>query len=330
MESIKSSRDSERFYHLLGYFTFDESNPHPRVSTLVREAFFTCTSTDLVLLTPDGDFPANKVRDYNEACTSLIKHLPMVDKKASMLARKMMGDRASILLKPVTFDDLVKELEMRPLSDEEMISCLNWVTADDDIFKQSLLVQNRTKFLSTARLSNSAGSLLEFSTILSSPPSPVMTSKFPLPRTTVPRHIVDGVGIPNYVKLKELFQAKPLLVDDWLTHVCEVATETSMFVDVCKTLSDHWSEFSDDDHNSIKDILCKCSCIFTRQGLQAPKNAYLSDSIASTFPTLPIIDLDHWAVANKEQIGTFVRVCRKPWHLLIGPTWLVVIYWSPV
>jgi hypothetical protein len=309
MESIKSAQDSGRFHHLLSYFTFDESNPHPRVSTLVREAFFTCTSTDLIVLTPDGDFPANKVRDYNEACTSFIKHLPMVDKEASVLARKMMGERASVLLKPVTFDDLMEELETQPFSEEEMISCLKWVTTDDNIFNQSLLAQNRTRFLSAARLSGNSGNLLRFSTILGSPPSPFMISKFPLPSTTLPRQIVEGVS--NYVKLKQLFQAKPLLVDDWLTHVCEVATETpsvTMFVDVCKALSDHWSGFSGDDQNSIKNILGKYSCISTRQGMRTPKNTYLSDSIASTFPTLPFIDLDEWVVANKEQMGTFVSV----------------------
>jgi Protein of unknown function (DUF3684) len=235
----------------------------------------------------------------------------MLDKHASMLARKMMGERASELLKPVTFDDLMEELEMRPLNEEEMISCLKWVTTDDHIFGQSLLVQNRTRFLEAARLSNKSGNLSEFSTILDSPPPPFMTSNFELPSTTLPRQIVDR--IPKYENLKLLFQAKPLRVGDWLRHVCDVATKKSLtilFVDVCKALSDHWSGFSEDDEQkSIKDILDKYSCISTRQGLRTPKDAYLSDNIATTFPTLPFIDFDEWKVANKEQMGRFVSVC---------------------
>jgi len=318
MESIRSNRDSagagsfDRFHHLLGYFTFDESNPHPRVSALVRDAFFTCTSTDLVLLTPDGDFFANKVRDYNEICKNFIKHLPMVDKRSSVLAGKMMGQRTSELLKPVTFSDLMEELKGRPLNEEEMISCLKWVTTDDKIFKQAL--QNRTKFLETASLFHGSQRLSSFLTILDSSQAPFMTSTFPLPPTTLPRPIVDGV--PNYENLKALFQAKPLLVKDWLTHVCSVATENSsatMFVDVCKALSDHWSEFSkDNDQDSVKDILRKYSCISTRQGLRTPKDAYLSESIASTFPTLPFVDLGEWGVINKEQMGVFVSI----WYIL--------------
>ena len=85
-----------------------------------------------------------------------------------------------------------------------------------------------------------------------------MTSKFPLPSTTVPRQIVDSVSISNHVKPKEFCRAKPLLVIDWPSHVCEVATDIcliSMFVDVCKASSDHCLEFSDNAQNLVKDIL---------------------------------------------------------------------------
>ena len=46
---------------ILQNISFDESNPNLRVSALVREAFFTCTSSDPVLLMPEGDLPANKI-----------------------------------------------------------------------------------------------------------------------------------------------------------------------------------------------------------------------------------------------------------------------------
>jgi hypothetical protein len=307
MESIKSTRDVDRFHHLLAYFTLGESNPHPQVSHLVRGGFFTPTPTDLLLWTPDGKFPAKDVRDYNEACKNFIKHLPMVDKHASMLARKMMGDRVSELLKPVTFEDLMVELGRRPLTEEEMISCLKWVTTDNAIFEQCC--ENREKFLTTASLSNRSGNLLGFSTILDSRPAPFMTPTFPLPPTTLPRQIVDAV--PNYANMALLFKAKRLLIGEWLTHVCEVAAQNpseTLFVDLCKALSDHWLQFSGDDKNSVKAILEKYPCIYTQRGMKVPKEAYLSHSIAGTFPTLPFIKLEDWQVTNKEHMGTFVSV----------------------
>ena len=319
MKSVNSTRDLDRFHHLLDYFTFGESNPHPRVSALLREAFFACTSADLILLTPDGGYPAIKVRDYNDTCKSFIRHLPMVDERASLLAKRMMGDRSSELLRPVTFNDLMEELKRRPFTQDEMISCLKWVTGEDEIFQRSLLVQNRTRFMEAARLSDSSGNLLRFSTILDSPPPAYMSSNFPLPSTTLPRHIANE--IPNHENLRRLFQAESLLVGDWLTHICEVATGDSsarLFVDVCKTLSDHWQHFAEDDQSIIKNILNKYCCISTRQGLQAPANAYLSDSIATTFPTLTIIDLEKWDVSNMEQMRTFVSICRLSVQTDIG------------
>jgi hypothetical protein len=308
MESIKSTRDVDRFHHLLAYFTFDESNPHPRVSALVRNAFFTSTSTDFLLLTPDDAFPAKDVRDYNEACRNFIKHLPMVDELASSLARKMMGDRVSELLKPVTFEDLMGELKGRSLTEEEMISCLKWVTTDKAIFHQCC--QRREEFLKSASLSNRSEKGLYFTTILGSSPAPFMTSAFPLPPTTLPHWIVNAVS--NHANLKLLFQTKQLLVEEWLTHVCEVALtkpNETMFVDVCKVLSDHWPVFPEDEKKSIKVVLEKYPCISTQRGPQTPKDAYLSDIIATTFPTFPFIKLEDWKVNNREQMGTFVSVC---------------------
>lgn len=300
-----------RFMNLLYFFTFQPSTPNRAVSIAIQDAFYDCTTSGICLLTPDGVFPANRVRSHNSICSQFLKNVPMVEASTYPMIKGMLGHRAGVILKDVEFSDVIEELKIRLLNKDEVVACLQWFIMRTSTQSEREIFLNTTKF----EHSGSVSHLAEMSSFVDHKKCPFMSTSLPLPRTTLPLYISKRIS--NFDSLRLLF-GNSLSIGDWLAHLCDkfygrpiVEGETDVTSKQLFTaLSNQWPEFTKADRLTIIQALCGCRCVPTRHGMEYPGEAYLSDHIASAFPALPAVVLSQWGLPLKREgaMRTFVSL----------------------
>lgn len=117
---------TNRAIHLLKFFTFHQSTPSADVSSLMEQAFFSC-STGFRLISTNGIQDIADIRLPDPQFSSFLKDLPVLPEQVLSAARPMVTALQNRkLIKDVMFSDVLKELDKRPLAEDESIACLTW------------------------------------------------------------------------------------------------------------------------------------------------------------------------------------------------------------
>lgn len=323
-DSSGSSKDPElqillmnRAIHLLRFFTFHQSTPSADISSLMEESFFAC-STGFRVISTDGIKDIGDVRLPDIQFTSFV-NLAVLPEQIMTGARPMVTALQNRkLLKPITFDDVLRALDLGPLTESQSIACLTWwISWNKDGQQAARLQQIRSKLLDNTTLTTEVGSkeqvyipLNAIKTVFN--PRSIagnIPPDSPFPPTMLPLSISKAFQ-PQQLTLA--FAWTELTLVEWLKFVAEQPPSPEFDL----SLSAHWSErvlgvlvrawpsISNAMKEEIAAILKSKACIPTSNGLKKPEEAYFSN--VDIFHDLPVVKLPSLAMK-----GTIERVLTE-------------------
>ncbi|KAG6857275.1 hypothetical protein H0H87_007108 [Tephrocybe sp. NHM501043] len=295
-----------RSLHALRFFTFHQSTPSAEVSLHLEKAFFDCGGTYFPLISTAGVRNASDVRLPDPVFSPFLKQLPVLPEDiltgASGTIATLQGRG---LIKSIGFEDVLKELRSRPLTEEEMLACLKWWIG---VNKEASKFQNtaRTQFLNAAILSiGKPGSdeekIIPLSSVRSFINNRTASAVIPLD-SPLPDHLLPS-SIAKHFPPDDLAVSFPwteLTVPEWLAHICSIPVR-KVNADVDITLSPSWAErvlmivakawpnLPGSAKAEIYIQLRALACIPTSAGMKTPDQSYFAQ--ANIFNDLPVVTL---------------------------------------
>ena len=286
------------------FFTFHPSTPSAVVSSEMRSAFFDCVvpGRPFHVVSSAGIRPALDVRMPDPAFSSFLKELPVFPEELLDSSKLMVAAlREKKMLKDITFADVLKELRERPLSEEEMVACLQWwigtsqqnPTGINDIRRELL----GAAVLTIGSSDDGNERIIPLGGIKTflNPRNVVFPMDGPLPSHLLPMSVSRKFDL---AQLQKSLQWRELTVLEWVQHIVDptVCTRKSEFnivespdwADrVLQVLGRCWQTLSKVNQTSIIGLLDKLSCIPTSAGMKIPSEAYFSN--ADIFHDLPVV-----------------------------------------
>ena len=156
--------------HALASFTFQHSTPSPLVGSVQEEQFFKSSKAPAMLMTSHGVQSALNARilpdpGFNapQFLNDFIKTIPTMTPILMDTCKKSIDKLQSFgILRKLDMNDVLKELDTRPLNTSEMTACMKWwIDQNKKNMSSSVLVTNnnqemiqmRQRFLDAAILS---------------------------------------------------------------------------------------------------------------------------------------------------------------------------------
>ncbi|KAG6820876.1 hypothetical protein H0H93_010220 [Arthromyces matolae] len=294
-----------RALHALKFFTFHPSTPSAEVSQYLEKAFFDCSTTSFALISNAGVKNAADVRLPDPVFTTFLKQLPVLPEDILAGASStvaILQNRG--LIKGISFEDVLKELRSRPLSEDEMIACLRWwIGVNKEASKFQLAP--RTQFLNAAILASGTSEDNQRVVTLSSIRTFVNTRSLssiipldgPLPDHLLPTEIAKHFTVDD---LAASFPWTELTIPDWIGHISspQVRKDNADY-DICLTppwaervltiVAKAWPSLSGPAKGEIYTHLRALPCIPTNVGTRVPDQSYFAQ--ANIFNDLPVVTL---------------------------------------
>ncbi|KAF5326190.1 hypothetical protein D9611_000170 [Ephemerocybe angulata] len=295
----------QRSIHAMKFFTFHTSTPSADVSQLLETAFFACSTTsNFPIVSSRGVMNCSEIRMPDASLSTFVKDLPVVPQEVISDAPQMLGALQSKgHIKSITFDDVLKELNSRPLSTSEMVSCLQWwaqISTDYRGDRNKLATVQRT-LIDAAIITTETPGKAEKLTLLSTiktfvNPKSIIPVDGPLPAHVLPLDVSKELDTKV---LWPIFGWYELPVVEWLTYVCSVGDKEGAQFDievsppwaerVLSVLSRGWPSLTGQDKETIVASLKDKTCIPTSGGMKSPEQAYFAS--VNIFQDLPIVTL---------------------------------------
>ncbi|KAF9644423.1 hypothetical protein BDM02DRAFT_3272450 [Thelephora ganbajun] len=295
-----------RASHNLRFFTFHPSTPSAVVSSEMRSAFFNCINRgqSFPVVSSAGIKPAVDVRMPDPTFSGFLRQLPVFPEELLDGSKLMVAAlREKGMLKDITFVDVLKELRERPLSEEEMVGCLQWwintsqqdPTGINDIRRELL----SAAVLSVGSSDDGSERIIPLGGIQTflNPRNVAFPTDGPFPGHLLPITISRKFDL---TQLQKSLQWRELTVLEWVQHIVDPAVytrggefnivESPDWADrVLQVLSRCWPTLSNVNQTSVVGLLDKLACIPTSAGMKTPSEAYFSN--ADIFKDLPVVSL---------------------------------------
>ncbi|KAK0225787.1 hypothetical protein IW262DRAFT_1357858 [Armillaria fumosa] len=307
-------RLTQRSLHSLKFFTFHPSTPSGEVAGRLEEAFFSCANNELFsIITTAGVRKIADARMPDAAFSGFLTQLPVIPTDVLDEARSMITSLQNRhLLKTITFDDVLKELRSRPLSETETIACLKWwsgvklnVTDRSSIQKQLL----DAAILTTGLAGSGAERIIPLNIIQTFVDPKYIPPDGPLPDHVLPYTVSKQLSSST---LKSSFPWTELTIRQWIQHVCDAKTRSVSEHDITMSapwaehvltvVSRSWTTISPEMKGEIIVMMKSLKCIPTSSGLRIPDEVYFPG--ANIFRDLPVVLLPSGAIIR----GSLERV----------------------
>ncbi|KAL0072840.1 hypothetical protein AAF712_000603 [Marasmius tenuissimus] len=307
-----------RAIHALKFFTFHQSTPSPDIASLLEAAFFSCTvAKQFSIMSSVGVRDATEVR-LPDATFTFLKNLPVLADEVLNGARPMVTSLQNRgLIKSIRFDDVLRELQDRPLPEEEMTACLKWWAG----IKGTLTQSARTSLLNNAVLVTGIPGSKDERII---PLSTIRTffnqrSGLGIPlEGPLPDHMLP-VSISKHLTPEQLtssFTWKALSILDWLQHICttpcapefDIRLSPPWAEKVLNVIIRGWQSAATETKLEIIDMFQTIPCIPTSAGMKVPQEAYFVS--ADIFRDLAVVKLPSGAPVKgpMERVLTALKV----------------------
>ena len=295
----------DRAKHNLQFFTFHQSTPSAVVSNEMRSAFFDCLNRGTFpVVSSAGIKSALDVRMPDPTFSAFLKELPVFPEELLDSSKLMVAAlRERGMLKDITFDDVLKELRGRPLSEEEMVACLQWWIntsqqnpAGIDHIRRELL---SAAVLSVGASDNGDERIIQLGGIQTflNPRNVVVPTDGPLPNHLLPMSVSRKFDL---IQLQKSLLWRELTILEWVQHIVDPAVytqksefnivESPVWADrVLQVLSRCWTTLSKVNQTNVIGLLENLTCIPTSAGMKLPNEAYFSN--ADIFHDLPVVAL---------------------------------------
>ncbi|OJA08565.1 hypothetical protein AZE42_03358 [Rhizopogon vesiculosus] len=318
-------------------FTFHLSTPDSKVSTIIKNAFFHSSETNnFPLLSDRGVRHTKDIRLYHVDFAPFMQNTPVLPVALRTEIEIMVKDLPEKLrVRPYTFNDVVRELESRCLTESEMAACLRWWTntfgshgpLSEDQKKRRNELLKAGKALSGGKEIN----LSVIKTFIEGRMLNVRNPDDPLPEDTIPPALIQGLNNPQ--RIREALGWQEMQIAHWLLHLRDgdldqaySITRTPNFAfHTLTVLSNLWHGLPDASHFEIQGILEDVACIPTTSpngsSMHRPKEAYFPE--ADVFRDLPVVRqellsdprmvnmLEFLGVQKRCDIDTFISKAMK-------------------
>ncbi|KAK7035286.1 hypothetical protein VNI00_012053 [Paramarasmius palmivorus] len=287
--------------HAMKFFTFYPSTPSSDIASLLEAAFYSCT------IVPRFPFMSSTgIRDVADvrlpdASFSFLKQLPVLPEDIAQGARHMITALQNRgLIKPILPDDVWKELRARPLTVEELTSCLQWWTSLDksNIGPTQLAALLDAAVLIIGQPGGANERIIPLSTIktfYNRSRGLNLPMDGPLPPHMLPESVSKNL---TATKLSSHLGWKDLTMVDWLDHLrtdqCPPEYDMRLsppWAENVLQIIASWASRSppQDQLSEIIRLLKSIPCLPTSKGMKRPEEAYFAS--ADIFHDLPVVTL---------------------------------------
>lgn len=292
-----------RVLHGLKFFMFYSSTPSPDVSSLMESAFFDSSiNGHFPIISNKGVRDARSVRLPDPTFSGFLKNLPILPDSVLTGASSMVSSLQSRgMIKSINFQDVLQELQSRPLPQDEFIACLNWWI---NIFREGdhdRLLLIRTQVIDAVILSIGVGEAPQKIIPLAS------IKSFINPRSTSGNIPLDG-PLPDYLlplsvsklfkpeDLKTCFPWTEFTIVQWISFVCGSETfpieydinSSPLWAErVIGLVIRVWPTLTASSKAEIVQLLRTKTCMPTSGGMLLPTQAYFPN--VNIFGDLPVV-----------------------------------------
>jgi hypothetical protein len=307
----KTDAEQLALYAIKSFF-FHPSTPDPKVSRLIKDAFYNCSTTDKFPFISDQGIQYTKdIRLYHPHFAPFMRTPVFPVEHRPLLTSMPLPDHLRI--GPYTFKDVVKELGSRELSEVEMTACLRWwnssfgsqgpLDEQHRIWRNELLKAGRT---------HSGGKEVRLSSIskfIDARMLSVRRPDDPLPDDTMPPALLQGL---TPYTIPDAFGWQEMPVTHWLRHVKnspsgpahDITRSPSFAQHVLNVLSTLWQSLDENSRSEVRGILEDITCIPTTISnvpyMVRPQEAYFIE--ADVFRDLPVVKTDVFMDYRTEQV----------------------------
>lgn len=315
------ARLMDRVVHALRFFMFYTSTPSSEVSSLMEAAFFSCaTDGHFPIMTSKGVRDVKDVRLPDPSFAGFLKDLPTLPDEIMAGAPGIVSSlQARGSIKAIDFSDVLKELQSRPLTEDEFVACMHWWI---DIFRESdrsRLLPIRAQVISNILIlvgqNDTTQKVIPLASIRSfiNPRSACgsVPLEGPLPESLLP------VSVSKLFKpevLTDCFPWSELSLVQWLAFICNSST-FSVEYDISSSpiwservigiITRAWPSLPAGQKAEVVQILRTKTCIPTSGGLKLPHEAYFPS--VNIFGDLPVVTFQSGSAIK----GTLEKVLQE-------------------
>ena len=292
-----------RVLHDLKFFMFYPSTPSPDVSNMMEAAFFDCsTNGHFPIVSNKGIRDARTVRLPDATFSGFLKNLPTLPESVLSGASTIVSSLQSRgMIKSINFQDVLQELQSRPLPEGEFVACLNWWINTFRDGDHERLLPIRRQVVDAIILSIESSS---------DPPKIVPLSSikhFINPRSTSGNIPLDG-PLPDYLlplSISKLFKPDDLktclpwtefTVAHWISYICssesfpveyDINSSPIWAERVIGLIVRVWPTLAVGSKAEILRLLKAKTCMPTSGGMLLPTQAYFPN--VNIFGDLPVV-----------------------------------------
>ncbi|RIA98304.1 hypothetical protein C1645_812855 [Glomus cerebriforme] len=271
--------------HALTHFTFKLSTPNAQVGGITESQFFNCSKNILPILSTNGVLPITNVRIPNSEMAGFIKTIPFVPKiifeQCYIFFRKVKNMN---LIKELTLDDVLYELDSRTLSEDEITDLLKWWIS----YRSKETNVNATKvaqFLQFARIDDNSRSLNKIRYFLN---PGIVPPDVDVPAETLPFVISKKLKSQDLEKWVGWSELSLINWARFIVNKPELENDPTFAKKVLQILGKSLNNLSKNDKNIIQQLFIHKRCIPTKFGMKKPNESYFNN--VNLFPDLPTIE----------------------------------------
>lgn len=290
-----------RGLHVLRFFSFRPTTPSATVGSEMESAFFSCSHypQTLPIISTGGILTVDKVRIPNATLLEFVPDISVVTPSTMSDAPRMVGRlRERNLLREIVFEDVVMQLNARPLTEKEMMAALTWwqSIANADAYNP----QVRNRLLQAAILITDQNKVIPLGGVKTyvNPQSSSIPTDMPLPPDTIPYSVTKQLKSGT---MNQIFGWAELTVPGYisfLTHPPMTGAkgsdpDTDMCVSpvfaerVLTMLGRAWQNMNAQRQAEVVQLLKDVACIPTRAGFKKPNESYFQVNLL--FDDLPTV-----------------------------------------
>ncbi|WVF71489.1 hypothetical protein IAT40_006295 [Kwoniella sp. CBS 6097] len=292
----------KRGLHALRFFTFKQTTPSSVVGQEMESAFYGCSmeNRSLPLVSTSGILPINEVRLPSPELQKFLPELPVITSSTIEQApRSIARLQERQLLRGADFNDVIRQLNSRPLTEKEMIDCLLWWQG---VASDNINTAHSARLLEAAIMIQDNGKILPLVTVQTfvKPHNASIPPDMPLPHHTIPHTITKDLKVNTIFPIfgwteLSVLQYITFLVKPPMSNDSRASLETDIRVSpdfaekVLGMLGRAWANLAANQQTAITLELKDVPCIPTKAGFKKPGEAYFEKNLL--FDDLPTIAL---------------------------------------
>ncbi|KAG8915696.1 hypothetical protein FRC02_004386, partial [Tulasnella sp. 418] len=293
---------------ILQFFSFYPTTPSQMIGKELEAAFFSSVQDqEFFVVSNVGVQSARQVRFHNSTIKAFTKNIPMISYSGVLRSSAIVNVlRERGMLQDVTVEEVLDNISQRPLSEEEMVKCLEWritqetreLSSHDKVLIRERFLQETLFYLPPKEDGRAAGGeLVQLSSIKTFTSSiNAIPQTCPLPPHTIPFSI-GGHFQPR--TLQSMFGWNELGIVDWVMHLIipstlntlqeNVTTSATFAEEVLNIVASNWTTLPETEKKRLKTALKDKTIIPTTTGMMKPKESYFP--FVDQFEDLPIVCL---------------------------------------